>query len=265
MAPLWQDVYDSLVERALIPTGASVLDVGAGTGETAIRASKFAGPSGRVIGVDREEQMLGIARRKARALHLGNLEFKEMSFEELALDDRSFDRVIGNYSICCCSSYDDALSECLRVLKPGGTMTFNQSGPFEPLEFQIAFDTFEKYKTKRPSERLRDNRKADIAQKKAVEKYRDPFVTLSAMRKIGFKDVEANISQRTIRYKDVGAFLDRMLAFSWHNEADEMPMESVEGFRAEATNSLKPYSTTAGFLVRDEMITYTGRRSDGGA
>ena len=263
MVPLWQDVYNLLVERAQIPPGASVLDVGAGTGETAIRAARFAGPSGRVIGVDSEDQMLGIARRKSRSLHQGTLEFKQMSFEKLDLDDQSFDRVIGNYSICCCSSYDHALSECLRVLKPGGTITFNQSGPGDPYEFQVAFNALEKYKTGRPSKRLRDIRKADISQKEAVAKYRDPFVTLSTMRTIGFKDAEASISLRTVSYKDVGAFLDRMLAFSWHNEADEMPMENVEAFRKEVTRALKPNSTSESFLVSDEMVVYSGRRHHG--
>lgn len=260
VAPLWQEVYDSLIERAQIPQGSFVLDVGTGTGETAIRASKATGKTGLVIGVDSEEQMLGIARRKAKLLRLRNLEFRQMSFEELNLNDASFDRVIGNYSICCCMSYDDALSECLRVLKPGGTITFNQAGPSDPPEFQITSGLFEEYKTRHPSPRLRGIRAGAEAQRNATEKYKDPFVTVSAMRAAGFRDVEASITQRTIRYKKPEAFLDRMMAFSWHNEADEMTKEEISDFRTEALRALKPFSTSDGFIVRDDMVFYRGTR-----
>lgn len=204
--------------------------------------------------------MLEIARRKARASRDQHLEFKRMSFEKLDFDDASFDRVIGNYSICCCQSYDDALSECLRVLRPGGTITFNQAGVPDAPQFQIAFSMFEEFKTKRPSSRLRGIREADRAQKKAVEKYKDPFTTLSLMRRIGFASAEATIAERAIRYRDIDAFLDRMLAFSWRNEAEELPRGRIATYVADATRALRPYSDKEGFVVRDEMVTYSGRR-----
>ena len=43
--------------------GATVLDLGCGTGRDVYLCSKLVGPAGRVIGVDMTEQQLAIARR----------------------------------------------------------------------------------------------------------------------------------------------------------------------------------------------------------
>jgi hypothetical protein len=76
----------------------------------------------------------------------------------------------------------------------GGGLTYNHSGPADPLEFQVASRIFEKYQTKTPSSRLAQIREANLAQNEAVEKYRDPFVTLSLMRGLGYVCAEAVIT-----------------------------------------------------------------------
>ncbi len=260
VVPLWQDVYDSLVSRADIRSGVAVLDVGTGTGEVAVRAARATGRGGRVLGVDTEEQMLQIARSKGARAHLRNLTFERMGAERLRLQSGSFDRVVGNYSICCCTDYEAALAECLRVLKPGGKLTYNHSGPGDPLEFQLAFKAFEKFQTKKPSRRLREIRESSLAQKQGWEKYREPIVTLNLLRGLGYEGAEATVTQRTIRYADPEAFVDRMLAFSWRNEADEVPQGRLAEFRAEAVGALRSLSSGPGFIVRDEMVFFTGTR-----
>jgi ubiquinone/menaquinone biosynthesis C-methylase UbiE len=42
-----------------------VLDLGSGAGKICFIASQIVGPSGRVIGVDMNDDMLGVARRNA--------------------------------------------------------------------------------------------------------------------------------------------------------------------------------------------------------
>jgi ubiquinone/menaquinone biosynthesis C-methylase UbiE len=257
---LWQEVYDSLIERAGITPGSSVLDIGTGTGEVALRACRAVGKRGRVVGVDSVEEMLRIARRKARRQGVNNVEFKRMSFEELEFPAGSFDIAVGNYSICCCLDYEVALKECLRILKPGGLLMYNHSGPADPLEFQLALKIFERYQTGRPSKRLREIREASLAQKNAVEKFRDPYLTLTTMRGLGFREAEATITQRVVKYKDAEAFLDRMLGFNWRNEANEIPNGGIRRFRSEAAKALGSLSTGPGFTVKDEMIFFSGLR-----
>ena len=261
VVPLWQGVYDSLVKRAGITSGSRVLDAGAGTGEVALRLSKRVGMGGKVIAVDTLDEMLNIARRKAKALGRDNMKFKRTSLESMDFPDDSFDSVVGNYSLCCCFDYQAALGECLRVLKPGGRLTYNHNGPGDPLEFQVIAKVFEKYQTKTPTERLRATREADLIQTEAVAKYRDPVLTLNVMRNLGYADAEATVTQRVIRYGDPGAYIDRLLGFNWRNEANEITKRRLEDFRTKAVEALGPISRGPDFRVSDEMIFFTGRAS----
>ena len=59
-----------LVEQAAIVPRHDVLDVGCGTGTLAMIA-KSRHPEARIVGLDGDPEVLGIARRKIEAAHLG--------------------------------------------------------------------------------------------------------------------------------------------------------------------------------------------------
>jgi ubiquinone/menaquinone biosynthesis C-methylase UbiE len=258
IVPLWQEVYDSLVSRAQTRKGSKALDVGTGTGEVALRLGATVGRFGRVVAIDTAEEMLRIGRRKARGLAITNVRFRQMDVERLDLPEASFDSVVGNYSICCVLDYGRALAECLRVLKPGGRITFNQSGPGDPPAFKVAMGLFEKYQTTTPSKSLRRIREAKATQTAAVEKYREPRVTLGLMRRLGYERAEAIVTERVVKYKSPMAFLDRLLLFSWRNEAEEISTPDLSRFRSEAYEAVARPSNASKFIVRDEMVFFTG-------
>jgi SAM-dependent methyltransferase len=70
--------------------GDAVLDLGSGGGKICFIASQIAGPTGRVIGVDANEEMLSLARKArpevARALGYDSVEFRRGRIQELDLD-----------------------------------------------------------------------------------------------------------------------------------------------------------------------------------
>lgn len=70
--------------------GETALDLGSGAGKVCFIASQVVGPSGHVIGVDMNDDMLGVARRNAPevASRLGyaNVEFRKGKIQDLALD-----------------------------------------------------------------------------------------------------------------------------------------------------------------------------------
>src|SRR5262245_4644464 len=70
----WQRCGERTVERLTLLPGAHVLDVGCGTGASALPAAARVGPTGRVIGIDLAERLLEIARQKAATRSLGNVE-----------------------------------------------------------------------------------------------------------------------------------------------------------------------------------------------
>jgi ubiquinone/menaquinone biosynthesis C-methylase UbiE len=258
IVPLWQGVYDSLVERARIAEGSRVLDVGTGTGEVALRLGRLVGKRGSVVGIDGQPEMLQIAERKAKASRSNNIEFQEMSMEEMSLPDGSFDSVVGNYSLCCSMDYEAVLAECHRVLKHGGRLTYNHFGPTDPLTYQVMNKIFEDYKTKTPSKKLEEIREATIIQTEGVEKYRDPAVTLGAIRSAGFDESEATLAQRVIDYKDAGSFVDEWLTFDWSSEVAEIPPARVKEFRREAIEAVRPLIKGEGFRAESDELFFTG-------
>jgi arsenite methyltransferase len=73
-----------------IQEGQTVLDLGSGAGKVCFLASQVVGPGGHVIGVDMNDEMLGVARRNApqvaSRLGYGNVDFRKGKIQDLALD-----------------------------------------------------------------------------------------------------------------------------------------------------------------------------------
>jgi len=73
-----------------VQAGETVLDLGAGGGKVCYILSQAVGPRGRVVGVDCNQEMIGLARRYreqvATELGYGNVEFRFGLIQDLALD-----------------------------------------------------------------------------------------------------------------------------------------------------------------------------------
>jgi arsenite methyltransferase len=112
--------------------GATVVDLGCGTGRDAFLASRLVGPAGRVIGIDMTPQQLAVAERNL-AEHSGssgldNVVFRLGSIEDLAaagIGDASVDVVISNCVLNLARDKARVLAEVFRVLKPGGELYFS--------------------------------------------------------------------------------------------------------------------------------------------
>ena len=112
--------------------GATVLDLGCGTGRDAYLVSRLVGATGRVIGLDMTPAQLEIARQ-AQAAHreltgLDNLDFRDGRIEDLAaagIEDASVDVVISNCVLNLSADKARVFAEILRVLKPGGELFFS--------------------------------------------------------------------------------------------------------------------------------------------
>lgn len=112
--------------------GATVLDLGCGTGRDVYIASQLVGPRGRVIGVDMTASQLAFARRyeAAQMARFGfaesNVEFVESFIEDMAaIPSESVDVVISNCVVNLSPFKEQLFSEVFRVLKPGGELFFS--------------------------------------------------------------------------------------------------------------------------------------------
>ena len=82
-----------LVDAARVATGERVLDVACGTGVVARVAAKRVGPAGRVVGVDLNPGMIGVARSLPAPVG-ATIEWLERSALDLRLENARFDVVL---------------------------------------------------------------------------------------------------------------------------------------------------------------------------
>jgi ubiquinone/menaquinone biosynthesis C-methylase UbiE len=112
-----------LVVEGAVTAGQRILDCGSGTGSTALLAADKAGPAGRVVLFDLSENMLEVARDRARRSGtLERLEFLTGDMLHLPFDDGVFDVVLSTYSACPLFDPVKGALEMYRVLKPAGRM-----------------------------------------------------------------------------------------------------------------------------------------------
>jgi len=132
----WDRFGRRSVERLSLSPGSSVLDVGCGTGASAIPAAQLVGPTGRVIGVDLAQNLLDLAKKKALDNGLKNVEFQLGDMEHLGYDDGRFDAVICVFAIFFVEDMQAQAGELWRMVKPGGKLAITTWGPrlFEPGE-----------------------------------------------------------------------------------------------------------------------------------
>ncbi len=96
-----------------------VLDAGSGTGHTALT---FAPHVERVVAVDLTEAMLDQGRQLAKERGIGNITFQSGDVERLPFADATFDLITSRYSAHHYPRPQAALTEFVRVLKPGGQL-----------------------------------------------------------------------------------------------------------------------------------------------
>jgi ubiquinone/menaquinone biosynthesis C-methylase UbiE len=130
----WERFGEGTVDRLGLRTGASVLDVCAGSGASAIPAALRVGSGGQVVAVDLAEGLVALGVEKARRLGLGNVEFLTKDLESLTHPAESFDAVVIVFGIFFLPDWHAALALLWRMVKPGGQLAVTTWGPgvFEP-------------------------------------------------------------------------------------------------------------------------------------
>jgi arsenite methyltransferase len=140
LVPLLGNIHAEIKDRfygcgSPIPPGlegATVLDLGCGTGRDVYLLAQLVGPKGRVIGVDMTEAQLDVARRHqawhAERFGHDNVTLLQGYIEDLAsigIADASVDVVVSNCVLNLSPDKPALFAELMRVLKPGGELYFS--------------------------------------------------------------------------------------------------------------------------------------------
>jgi ubiquinone/menaquinone biosynthesis C-methylase UbiE len=128
-------VYDLLAEHSEAPVrkagiemlhvrpGQRILEVGFGTGHSLIELARLAGPSGKVFGIDLSDKMVEIAQKLAEKEGMETrIELSCGDALYLPYESESLDGIFISFTLELFDTPEIplVLSECKRMLKPGG-------------------------------------------------------------------------------------------------------------------------------------------------
>ncbi|MCA1682652.1 MAG: class I SAM-dependent methyltransferase [Actinobacteria bacterium] len=111
-----EPVARRVVEMANLASGERVLDLACGTGNAALLAAK-AGAS--VTGLDASERLVSVAAERGAAEHV-HVRWQTGDLHALPFPDGSFELVISVFGVIFAQNPEQAISEIVRVLAPGG-------------------------------------------------------------------------------------------------------------------------------------------------
>jgi demethylmenaquinone methyltransferase/2-methoxy-6-polyprenyl-1,4-benzoquinol methylase len=114
----WQDNFwrHYTINQIALPLPGRILDIGAGTGQLAMEASRQ-NPASQVIAADLTLPMMKLGRSRNQQI---NLKWVGSETARLPFPSDSFDAVVSAFLVRNLSNVNQSLKEHYRVLKPGG-------------------------------------------------------------------------------------------------------------------------------------------------
>jgi len=129
-----QSAHEALLEELKPHQGMKVLDIGSGSGETVLAIAEKLGSKGKAVGIDFSPEGIKLARENAKKRGLeGIAEFHQANAVELPFPENSFDAVMSECVVCLIQDKQNALSEKVRVLKPGGRVIMHDVVTWAPM------------------------------------------------------------------------------------------------------------------------------------
>src|SRR5215471_1926373 len=95
-ATLLAPITERFFREAGIGRGQRVLDLGSGMGDVAMAAARVVGPSGEVVGVERDARSIARAEARVAAAGFRNVRFTQADVNDLASDE-PFDAAVGRF------------------------------------------------------------------------------------------------------------------------------------------------------------------------
>jgi ubiquinone/menaquinone biosynthesis C-methylase UbiE len=189
---LFQEWAPRVAEAARLAPGQTVLDVACGTGVLAREAATRVSPGGSVTGLDRNEGMLAVARRRAPAI-----EWRQGRAESLPFAERAFDAVVSQFGLMFFEDRSAALKEMWRVLRPGGRLAV---AAWDAIEHSPGYADMTKLLQRLFGERIADELRAPFA-------LGDPGIFRSLFATAGIANVEIRTLDGTARFPSLESWV----------------------------------------------------------
>ena len=124
-AELLRPITHRLLTSAGLGKGMRVLDIGCGPGDVTILAAELVGPTGRVVGIDSNREIIRTARQRRSELAFSNVEFIHTDAETF---DRyvDFDAVVCRYVLIHQTDPARFLRAMTQLVRPGGVVAVHE-------------------------------------------------------------------------------------------------------------------------------------------
>lgn len=167
----YEEFMERFIECCALKDGMTILDVGSGTGLTAIALAKALSGKGKIVGIEPVEAMAARARANIEKEQLEDIIMIEpASAESIPGGDSAYDLVTCTFAIRH-MNINKALTEFIRVLKPKGRIVI--ADIYAPEKWRSALGKvitpflrlafrFSKYKAERKSKVLTINEWRDL-------------------------------------------------------------------------------------------------------
>lgn len=212
-APVFREFAEEVVRQAAVREGERVLDVGTGTGSALAAAARSSGATGKAVGIDQSHAQAARARANLAAAGLAATVI-EMDVASLDFPDGWFDAVVTSCGMPN-AAFDEAASEVLRVLKPGGRFVMADWCLDKVAALRILADVIGAHLTANPSPALSRVREARDFFNRETERLYEITDYEARLRSAGFSTVEGQTISHTIRSFTLDGFVEARLARSW--------------------------------------------------
>jgi len=116
---------ERLFRQAGIGPGHRVMDLGSGVGDVAAVAAQLVGPTGTVVGIERDARSVERARARMIEEGLRHVTFTQSDVSDIS-SDVPFDAAVGRYILMFLADPVSALRSVTRLVRPGGVLAFQE-------------------------------------------------------------------------------------------------------------------------------------------
>ena len=118
-------VTERLFREAGTSPGQRVLDLGSGVGDVSMLPARIVGPTGEVVGIERDASSIARSRDQVAAAGLRNVDFTESDVNQI-VSDQLFDAAAGRFILMFLADPASVLRSVSRLVRPGGVVVFQE-------------------------------------------------------------------------------------------------------------------------------------------
>jgi ubiquinone/menaquinone biosynthesis C-methylase UbiE len=116
---------ERLFREAGIGPDQYVLDLGSGVGDVSMLVSKLVGPSGEVVGIERDTISIARARARVASAGLHNVTFVQTDATQI-VSNKPVDGVVGRFILMFLPDPVSVLRSLSALVRPGGVLVFQE-------------------------------------------------------------------------------------------------------------------------------------------